>query len=78
MRKAQILRNKIDLHGIKHSEVFGIVDKFIQENLYEKEVEIVTGYSHRMKELVQEVLSDYNLIGEEPQFNDGTLIVKIV
>ena len=51
---------------------------FIQENLYEKEVEIVTGYSHRMKELVQEVLSDYNLIGEEPQFNDGTLIVKIV
>ncbi len=72
-----MIRPKLDLHGVFHSEVFETVDKFISENLYAGEVEIVTGYSDRMKELVQEVLSDYKLKGETPPYNSGTLVVKI-
>lgn len=73
----QKIRPKLDLHGVFHSEVFETVDNFISENLYSGEVEIVTGYSERMKELVQEVLSDYKLKGVSPPYNDGTLVVKI-
>ena len=75
--KHQQHRPKLDLHAIFHSDVFEIVDEFIGENLYSGEVEIVTGYSKRMKELVQEVLSDYKLKGVSPPYNDGTLVVKI-
>ena len=69
---------KLDLHGIRHSEVFHLVDDFIKDNLYESQIEIVTGYSKRMKSLVQEVLSDYKLVGEEPPFNNGTLIIRMI
>ena len=49
------LKPKLDLHGYFHSEVFETVDSFISENLFESQVEIVTGYSPRMKEIVREV-----------------------
>ena len=71
------IRPKLDLHGVFHNEVFDEVDKFVSENLYANEIEIVTGYSNRMKDLVQLVLSDYKLKGESPPYNDGTLIVKL-
>ena len=69
---------KLDLHGVFHSEVKEVVDSFISKNLFERKIEIVTGYSPRMKELVNEVLIDYNLIGKEPIFNDGTLMIEIM
>jgi len=78
MQKQQKQRNKLDLHGKRHSEVFDLVDVFISNHLYDTEVEIVTGYSQRMKDIVQEVLSDYNLVGVQPPFNDGTLIVRLI
>lgn len=78
MKKQKINnRPKLDLHGVFHKEVFSEVDKFVSENLYANEIEIVTGYSNRMKDLVQLVLSDYKLKGECPPYNDGTLIVKL-
>ena len=69
---------KLDLHGVFHSEVKEVVDSFISKNLFKQKVEIVTGYSPRMKELVKEVLLEYKLIGNEPMFNDGTLIIEIM
>ncbi len=69
---------KLDLHGIFHSEVEEVVDSFISENLFEQKIEIVTGYSTRMKEIVKAVLLDYNLTAEEPLFNDGTLMINIL
>ena len=69
---------KLDLHGVFHSEVKEVVDSFISKNLFERKIEIVTGYSPRMKEFVNEVLIDYNLIGKEPIFNDGTLMIEIM
>tara|TARA_R100000234_G_C4839572_1_gene110474 strand:+ start:52 stop:285 length:234 start_codon:yes stop_codon:yes gene_type:complete len=72
------IRPKLDLHGYFHSEVFEIVDEFISENLFQSQVEIVTGYSPRMKEIVREVLEEYKLEGKEPLHNSGTLIVNIL
>jgi hypothetical protein len=43
-----------------------------------QEVEIVTGNSDRMKELVREVLYEYNLKSESPIYNNGTLIVNML
>ena len=71
---------KLDLHGVFHSEVFEIVDKFIGDcivNSNSDKIEIVTGYSKEMKSRVREVLSDYKLEGTEPTFNTGTLIVNM-
>ena len=69
---------KLDLHGVFHSEVFGIVDEYVGNCIIHgiNEFEIVTGYSKEMKKLVQEVLSDYKLKGESPLHNKGTLVVK--
>ena len=69
---------KLDLHGVFHSQDFDMVDPFIGECLIDNvsSFEIITGYSKRMKEIVQDVLSDYNLKGVEPPFNSGTLIIK--
>ena len=68
---------KIDLHGVRHADVFNEVDKFISNNLYADTLEIVTGFSPSMKDLVQNVLSDYKLIGIEPEYNSGVLIIKL-
>ena len=71
--------NKLDLHGIKHADVYRVVDVFLYENIKRgsDEVYIVTGYSSRMKEIVNEVLSDYKLSSKEMWNNYGKLIVKI-
>ena len=69
---------KLDLHGVFHDDVQSVVDKFLEANLYTPQLEIVTGYSTRMKSLVREILSEYNLEAKEGKFNDGTLIIKVI
>jgi DNA-nicking Smr family endonuclease len=71
--------NKLDLHGIKHADVYRVVDVFLYENIKKgsDEVYIITGYSSKMKLIVNEVLSDYKLSSIEDWGNYGKLIVKI-
>ena len=71
---------KLDLHGTFHKDVREKVDKFISKCILEKalEVEVVTGHSDRMKELVNEVLDEYNLKGVTPIFNNGTLLINML
>jgi hypothetical protein len=71
---------KLDLHGIKHLEARDIVYEFIDKHVVENKkdrLEIVTGYSDRMKEIVYEVLCDYKLDADEHEFNKGMLVVKL-
>ena len=58
---------KLDLHGIRHSDVRKQLIRFI-EGLWgtETKVEIVTGNSPDMKKIVIEVLKEYKL-----EYNDG-------
>jgi hypothetical protein len=41
------------------------------------EVEVVTGISNRMKEIVKQVSEDYNFTVLETTINPGSLIVRI-
>ena len=71
---------KLDLHRTFYRDVSSKVHSFISRCIMDKaqEGEIVTGNSDRMKELVREVLSEYNLKSESPIYNNGTLIVNML
>jgi len=70
---------KIDLHGIKHEAVMQKLDSFfwkvMQKN--KSEVEVITGISDRMKQIVKEVCKDYNFKVTDHPTNVGCLIVRI-
>jgi DNA-nicking Smr family endonuclease len=73
------MSNKIDLHGIKHENVQRELDQFywimMQKGHYE--VEVVTGISNTMKNIVREISEDYNFKVLEVPLNPGALIVRI-
>ncbi len=73
------MSNKIDLHGIKHENVQRALDQFFWQMMQKahSEVEVITGISNRMKEIVYDVSKDYNFKVEEVPVNPGSLVVKI-
>jgi DNA-nicking Smr family endonuclease len=72
--------NILDLHGVKHSEVQKTLDNFLFENMTNniKQVEIITGLSDQMKNLVKKVLIEYNFDYEEDLKNKGKINVFLV
>jgi DNA-nicking Smr family endonuclease len=73
------MSNKIDLHGIKHENVQKELDQFYWEMMQREhsEVEVVTGISHIMKDIVKRVSDDYNFTVQDIPLNPGALIVRI-
>lgn len=73
------MSNKIDLHGIKHENVQKELDQFYWEMMQRghSEVEVVTGISHIMKDIVKKVSDDYNFTVQDIPLNPGALIVRI-
>ncbi len=69
----------LDLHGIKHQDVYRLLDAFIWENIKKKNkrIEIITGNSDTMKSLVKNCLSDYGFEPREGFLNTATLIVEL-
>jgi DNA-nicking Smr family endonuclease len=72
--------NTLDLHGIKHSEVQVILDRFLWENMQknQKEVAVITGISDQMKKIVYICIEDYMMSCEEEYLNPGKLIIKLI
>jgi len=70
----------LDLHGIKHGQVFKTVDKFLGKHIQNgtNEVSFITGNSPKMKMLVSRVLDDYELYAEETMLNPGKLVVNLM
>lgn len=71
---------KLDLHRTRHSEVERKVIRFIEDNWGSgKEVEIITGNSDRMCELVINILDEYGLYYQKGRVfdlnNKGYLVV---
>jgi hypothetical protein len=56
------VENKLDLHGIKHEDVNRIVENFVLLN--ETPLNIITGNSTMMRELVVEVLEKHKFVYE--------------
>lgn len=55
-------RVKLDLHGVKHENVRRNVIRVIEDNWgKETEIEIITGHSKVMQNLVCEVLNEYDV-----------------
>ena len=50
---------KLDLHGVRHSEVDRLVENFVLLN--NPPLEIITGNSDKMPELVRKVLDRHNI-----------------
>jgi DNA-nicking Smr family endonuclease len=70
---------KIDLHGIKHENVSRQLDIFFWEMMQKNvpQVEVITGISNRMKEIVRETCKDYNFEVIENTINIGSVFVKL-
>jgi DNA-nicking Smr family endonuclease len=68
---------KLDLHGVKHADVSKELDSFLFEHLQTKnlQVEVVTGKSITMKNIVKDLLVDYNL--EVSSELEGSLIIDL-
>jgi hypothetical protein len=63
----------LDLHGIKHADVESIVEEFVCMNT--GTIRIITGYSSKMKEHVNNVLLRYDMKSRPDRLtNDGALI----
>ena len=56
------MENKLDLHGIKHENVNRVVENFVLLN--ETPLNIITGNSTMMRELVVEVLEKHKFVYE--------------
>ena len=70
----------LDLHGVKHQDVPKLLDQFIWEQMNKKtnEVEIITGISQPMKDIVIKTIKDYDFYFVEEWNNPGKLIVSLV
>jgi DNA-nicking Smr family endonuclease len=70
---------KIDLHRLRHEDARRAVINFIEDHWNESsELEIITGNSNKMKELVKNILDEYKLtyqIGREFDLNNKGYIV---
>ena len=70
---------KIDLHGLKYSQVEDMLaNKIItQYNLGHKDIEVITGNSERMKILVKKICEDYGFrVDQSWNQNTGSLIIS--
>lgn len=72
--------NTIDLHGVKHENVRGLLDTFIWDNMKRKSsaVSIITGKSNEMKRIVSEILAEYGFLAEESLTNAGVVNVSLI
>ena len=68
---------KLDLHGVKHADVSKKLDSFLYEHLQTKnlQVEVITGKSTAMKNIVKDLLVDYGL--EVSSDLEGSLIIDL-
>jgi DNA-nicking Smr family endonuclease len=70
----------LDLHGVKHSDVQGMFDGFIYENMKSgtKEVEVITGISEQMKGIVRDLSDEYSMGYYDHPLNPGKIIIRLV
>ena len=70
---------KIDLHGLKYSQIEDtLANKIItQYNLGHKDIEVITGNSERMKILVKKICEEYDFrVDQSWNQNTGSLIIS--
>tara|TARA_B100000953_G_C17892092_1_gene381591 strand:- start:344 stop:565 length:222 start_codon:yes stop_codon:yes gene_type:complete len=67
---------KLDLHGTKHFECKQIILNFIEKNLDNLPVEIITGNSIEMQNIVKQIVKKFNLKCSYPNYkNLGSFMI---
>ena len=67
---------KLDLHGIKHRNASNMVDTFIRQNKNNLPVEIITGNSLDMQNIIKRIVKLYGLRMEPvSHINLGSYII---
>ena len=67
----------LDLHGFYHREVEELLHGFLNENLDNLPVEIITGNSEKMQKIVERVIKEYKLDMQiKSHYNLGSFIVS--
>ena len=66
---------ELDLHGLYHYQVRGVVENFVLLNARQLPLRIITGYSEFMKHNVIEILNQYSFEYHIPAHNPGEIIV---
>ena len=68
---------KLDLHGIKHQNASNLADIFIRQNKNNLPVEIITGNSLDMQNIIKRIVKLYGLRMEpKSHFNLGSYIIN--
>ena len=68
---------KLDLHGIKHRNASNMVDTFIRQNKNNLPVEIITGNSIDMQNIIKRIIKLYGLRMEpKSHVNLGSYIIR--
>ena len=68
---------KLDLHGIKHQKASNMADTFIRQNKTKLPVEIITGNSLDMQNIIKRIIKLYRLRMEpKSHFNLGSYIIN--
>ena len=63
----------IDLHGIRHKDVYGLLEKpCIEDDI---PFVVITGKSNTMKKIVTQIVATFGLHTKEKLGNSGRLIV---
>lgn len=71
-------RVELDLHGVSHADVSGVVHRFVNDHWVRGwRLLIITGDSSRMRRLVAEVLSCYDVDWWESDWNSGLVVVDV-
>ena len=67
----------LDLHGIKHRDVEDLVNAFIGRHFNMLPIEIITGNSVDMQEIVRKIVLSYKLKMESSNyFNLGSYVIS--
>jgi len=66
----------LDLHGLKHGEVYVLVEDFILNNQSSLPLKVITGNSHKMKSIVIEIIKKHNFnYSDGDYYNRGYILV---
>ena len=70
------IMEKLDLHGIKHIDCKLLILNFIEINIDNLPIEIITGNSVEMQNIVKEIVEKFNLKYSYPSFkNLGSFVI---
>ena len=73
-----VMKHKLDLHGVSHSEAIRKAESFLIEASFDKTMvaEIITGKSKSMQDnIIERVIKPFKFNYHIPTYNEGMVIV---